>query len=690
MRNDEHQQSGARGQAGRRADRTSGAEGTLARREFLASAIVLGTALASGRAGDARASASEQAPQTKINIPRTAGQYYTVTAPDTLDLAERAHLGVAHFLNLISESNDFEMYWGVNAFYPEGMNALLGYDLPQPWGGNFAEYNPPAMTFNPTVLMACQGKAVEALAMLRLMSGSRENLRLEARMLHMMASNIGEDGVFYVPRTDGRRPWLGPEEWRPYANTHGQARMMRAMIAWYQYTGDPFWKEHIDRLVDGIDRRLAVHKIEYAYIPISGWLPQEYFRSCYLKERGWKSTEEPKNEKAGEEGSLFNHQGHTPGALANWYLLTGNKQALRLAGELVQFYTQPQFWADFKGGEYPGTVGTEHAHFQGHWHGYVNALRAILEYAIATNDPRLKTFVRDGYEWARQSGLARIGMFADSQGCACGRLLGLSVKLTYAGVGDYWEDVDQYIRNHGTEMQFTPEDIPHLREVGKGKPAPPSHPSITDDHVIERTMGGFSSSRAPLKVNSGLCCCTHGNMGTFYAWDGALRYSHGLARVNLLLNRASPWLDVDSYLPYEGKVVLRNKAAREIWVRIPLWVDSKHVNCRVGDKSVRPDWVGRYVRFEHVEPSKVVTMEFPVEERSEFWSAPPQEPPFLMELPRAGQRFTMKFRGNTLVELSPPLGPGSWLYQQRPRQYRAKQAPMKEVTRYVTPFQLQW
>ncbi len=66
------------------------------------------------------------------------------------------------------------MYWGVNHFYPSHMNALLGYNLPQAWGGNFAEYNPPTMTFNPTVLMACQGKAVEAMAMLRIMSGSRD------------------------------------------------------------------------------------------------------------------------------------------------------------------------------------------------------------------------------------------------------------------------------------------------------------------------------------------------------------------------------------------------------------------------------------------------------------------------------------------------------------------------------------
>ena len=435
----------------------------LARREFLISAALVGAAVGAGGGAKSRASAPDRPSPTGINVPKIRGEYYKVAVPDTLDLAERAHRGLAHFLNLISLENDYEMYWGVHIFYPTGMNALLGYNLLQQWGGTFLEYNPPAMTFNPTVLMACQGKAVEAMAMLRLMSGSRERLDLEAGMLRMMASNIGEDGVFYVPRTNGRKPWLGPEDWRPYANTHGQARMMRAMVAWYQYTGDPFWKERIDRLVDGIDRRMAVHKSDYAYIPTGGWLPEEYFRSCYLRDRGWKSTEEPANEKAGEEGSLFNHQGHTPGALSNWYLLTGNQQALRLAGELVRFYTKPQFWADFPGGEYPGTEGAEHAHFQGHWHGYVNTLRAILEYAIATNDPRLKMFVRDGYEWARQSGLSRIGFFADSQGCACGRLLGLAVKMTYAGVGDYWEDVDQYIRNHGTEMQYMPEDIPHVQ-----------------------------------------------------------------------------------------------------------------------------------------------------------------------------------------------------------------------------------
>jgi len=114
----------------------------------------------------------------------------------------------------------------------------------------------------------------------------------------------------------------------------------------------------------------------------------------------------------------------------------------------------------------------------------------------------------------------------------------------------------------------------------------------------------------------------------------------------------------------------------------------------VGSKSARPEWFGRYVRFENVDRGKSVTIEFPVEDRTETWTTPPNITPentvILRELPAAGTVFNMKFRGNTLVELTPPLAPGSWLYQQRPAQFSAKEAPMREVTRYVTPFQLRW
>ena len=588
-------------------------------------------------------------------LPVRLGTYYEGTVPDTLDLAERARLGLHYFNSITDASLNYEMYFGAH------------FDT-----------HPSSMYAHVTSLGACQEKALEAIAFERLMTGSSLNLDREVKMVDMLASMLGEDGLQWVSADITKKPWMKIGE--PFVMVHGQGRMMRAMIAWYQYTGDPAWAKRIDRMVDGMDRKLVVHKDDYAYVPVYGFYPEEYLRSCYTK-KGWKDTVEPTNEKFGEEGSLFNHQAHIPGALANWYVLTGNEQALRLSGELVRFYTKPQFWADWKGGDYPKVEGAEHAHWQGHWHGYINTLRAIFEYPIAANDERLKEFVRDGYEWARQKGCARIGYF-DGQGCGCGRIIGLAVKLSYHGVGDYWEDVDQYIRNQGTEMQFLPQDVEFLNSLSEKSPPPKNSPEIFTDHTVDRFIGGYGG--APDKSPAYLCCGTHGNMGLFYAWDGIVRHEEGTTRVNLLLNRASPWLDIDSYVPFEGKVVLKNKGSQEIFVRMPLWVDRKAVRCSLGQKEIQAPWSNNSLRFRSLQPQDVLTLRFPVEVKTEEWTIP-------RVAGKAGpdlQVHTCRFKGNTLAEISPPLVPGSPLYQRS--YFLNAQAPMTKVTRFVTPRVLKW
>ena len=208
---------------------------------------------------------------------------------------------------------------------------------------------------------------------------------------------------------------------------------------------------------------------------------------------------------------------------------------------------------------------------------------------------------------------------------------------------------------------------------------------MTTEGVIRATIGAYSNHVPPYKTSTSLCCSPHGNMGLFYAWDGALRHDSGVVRVNLLLNRASPWLDVDSYLPYEGKVVLRNKSASEAWVRMPLWVDGRAVRVDVGGQERPNQWLGRHVRVRDLRPDDTVTVRFPVVERTEVWTIP------RLTWPGPAQKtHTCRFRGNTLVEIDPPIMDGSPLYQARPETYRATEAPLKETTRYVTEKRLRW
>src|SRR5438046_1870597 len=86
--------------------------------------------------------------------------------------------------------------------------------------------------------------ARSASAFLRLMSGSTQGLDIEAKMMRMMVSLLGEGGLYWV-NGSSEKPWLGIPE--PFVMVHGQARMVRAMIAWHQYTGNPDWKGRIDR-----------------------------------------------------------------------------------------------------------------------------------------------------------------------------------------------------------------------------------------------------------------------------------------------------------------------------------------------------------------------------------------------------------------------------------------------------------
>jgi len=584
------------------------------------------------------ANVSQEQERKPINAPAESGSYYEAEVPDTLDLAEQARLGLSHFIEMMREGYHYEM--------------PLTFD-----------FTAPVLNMHGNALGACQCKAMEAMAFLRLMTGSKAGLAREAKMLEMMVAMFGEDGLHWVQGSPDKE-WLNIPE--PFVMVHGQGRILRALVAWSQYTGNPVWLDLINGLVDGIDK-IVVHKEDYAYFPVYGHYEGEYLRSCYT-EKGWRDIVEPTHEKFGEEGSLFNHQGHVPGGMATSYLLTGDQKALHLSGELVRFLTKPKFWADWEKGDYPGVVGAEHAHWQGHWHGHLNTLRAILDYAVVADAPRLMAFVRDGYEWARQKNLARIGYF-DGQGCACGRIIGLAVKLSLAGVGDYWEDIDQYIRNHGIEMQIVPEDMEYIRGLCKGDP------DEAAVRLLAKSVGGYSGRLG--KNCAWLCCSPHGNMGLFYAWDGSLRYCDGVARVNLLLNRASPFLDVDSYLPYEGKVVLKNKETKEALVRIPLWADRSAVRCTLGNREVAKVWFDQYLRFQKLEPGDILTLEFPVVETTEDWAL-------------GDQVHTCRFKGNTLIEIWPALQDGSPLYKRRAAKYRATKAPMRKVTRYVTPQAVQW
>lgn len=591
---------------------------------------------------------------------RVSPQTYEAVVPDTLDLTERAALAINALTGTADAEHGYEAYLTANlGTHPAYMSHMGG-------GG------------------VLQGKSIEALAMMRTMSGSRVNLDVDRKMVEWAVSNIDDRGLWWM-KTEGR-PWNARYYGEDVAWAGQTGRLMVALMAQYGYDQDPRWLKFTGRLADGLDS-IVIRKADYAYLPdtpgrpYGGW----YFRS------GWRTTAEP--------GSFAGPQvGVALRGIAQYAGLSGDKKAFDLATRMARFMMKPQFWGTTDDSQM--VASGEHGHLEGHFHTNTFNVMGLLQYAIVANDIRAKALVKGFYEYVRDFGISRIGFFPYSigpgpqknttaEGCCTADMIWLAVHLSDAGIGDYWEDVDQYARNQMVEFQFTDRRL--LEEISAAGPEHKLDPEVqTDDNVIERCVGSFALTAEPTILLPTFTMCCVGNLSTalYFVWESIVRCTNGVAQVNLLLNRASPWLDINSYLPYEGKVVLTNKNASRIHVRIPAWADKKCVRCYVNGRESRLVWLGNYLILESVAKGDMVTITFPMVETTELHTERTFE-----------TTYTCRFKGNTLVDISPRLArpaatsfgqddgsvavihAGYPIYQRQ--RYHSDKAPMKKVTRYV-------
>jgi hypothetical protein len=182
------------------------------------------------------------------------------------------------------------------------------------------------------------------------------------------------------------------------------------------------------------------------------------------------------------------------------------------------------------------------------------------------------------------------------------------------------------------------------------------------------------------------CCNANGNQGFYYAWEAIVRGVGDTATVNLLLNRFSPWLDLASHLPFEGRVLLRNKTASRVSVRIPPWVPRRDLQCTVNGRGVSPGWGGRYAQFDGLRGGETLALEFPLRtETRELALSSINAAPLV--------RLRATFRGSTCLSTAPLDEPveepvGCKLFD-RP-EYQGDQTPRKDVPYHVVATPIRW
>ena len=535
----------------------------------------------------------------------------TIQIPDNLDLVARAQLG----LNGLMGMCDPDIYY-------------------EPYHMAFFTARPAYFIHYSSIQSGVQPKFLEALALLKCMTGSPDT-EFEKGFIQSLLDNAGEDGFVY-DRKDPKRPWnvgvgYGIKSWNEdYSNIAGDGRFVNALWYMYQLTSDETYKKALKRCAEKL-YKVAVVKDDYAYYP-DNHCGNDF---SWIK-GGWTNTDEPCGPQEGCEGSTTFYQTLAVRGLMKCYFLSGDERMLDLSKKLIKFSMDPRFYGGLS--EMNPWYGARRAHWYGHTHGNMAAFRGMLDYAIAANDLQVKEFVRDGYEWLRHNICPQLGQHYEYEGCCTGDLVALGIQLTDAGMGDYWDDVDYAVRNALAQAQVT--DLDAIRRVGEDLDERPLYSSYgdpndyrfgrnyagsarmpgieCDDHVLERSLGSFvhmlqqGRYQKPCTMS---CCNANGNQGFYFAWEAAIRHSSGVSAVNLLFTRFSEWLDLISYLPYEGKAVIRNKTSKTINIRIPGSVRLSDLRVMVNGNPVTPVFSGRYVNLKELSGREEIEVTFPLEKR---------------------------------------------------------------------------
>ncbi len=254
-----------------------------------------------------------------------------------------------------------------------------------------------------------------------------------------------------------------------------------------------------------------------------------------------------------------------------------------------------------------------------------------------------------------------------------------ALKLTEAGVADHWDAVDRWVRNQFAEAQLRHSNwIRRLavRNFIPGHPGP--EPSMIDerfmtaDRVAERVVGTFAGGSYPndwagIFWGPQSCCAGNGNRTWYHIWENILHHDAGKLRVNLLLNRASQWADVDSHIPYTGQVDVKVKQPVHLSLRIPEWVTPQQARATVNGQDRTLSWEGRYAQVGEVKPGDVVTMTFPISERPSTQSI-------------QGHRYNLVLKGNEVVSID-PLGETAPFYLRD--HYRVNATRWRKIERFV-------
>ena len=133
-------------------------------------------------------------------------------------------------------------------------------------------------------------------------------------------------------------------------------------------------------------------------------------------------------------------------------------------------------------------------------------------------------------------------------------------------------------------------------------------------------------------------------------------------------------MDIDSHIPYRGRVDIRIKQNQRLEVRIPEWIRPDELRVEINGRPSRMDFSNRYAVLGNVRKRDEIVLRFPISERTEKRTI-------------EGFDYAFVVRGNDVVSVDPP---GKYLPLYQRGHYRGSETLWREVTRFVAEDELDY
>lgn len=477
----------------------------------------------------------------------------------------------------------------------------------------------------------------------------RETGDIERHLHARVLGYLHSDGLAWVPPghyMEGEvyaGAHFGPRE---VVSTWATAKILRSLAEDYRQTREEATRQ-LARGVFVAIRNLASWDSGRAYFP---------FGSGAWRDGKWLKTQVP---TAALE------------PVVTYWELTGDAEALSFARSLAD-----GLMADAELLPAASARLLPDGEFHGHMHSTLHAVWGVAHLGAALHDPRYTNWAKQVYDYAAQfgpgSGWMQAALWDDnvrelSETCASSDMMSIASLIAESGFPEYWDHVERDFRNYIRPQQFfvTPEYEHLYRNVNRAQPPAKVDAGLARMRDLQGAdLGGpapndwinWIAARkqcGPYATPYGCmgmfgCCAPEGMRALYTTWEGIVTYENDKVLVNESLTRSSPWANVVSSLPQQGRIDVLAREPGEYLLRPPSWAPRRDVRLLRAGKEIKDfQWDGpalAYIRVPNVKPGETLTLAYPIVKFKQVWGNWPSQP---------NLKLTILWAGNSILDMTP-------------------------------------